>query len=542
MPRHGGLEGRSPTVEADARQVAMVLIAVAILISLPMLAKPPVIDEESYLWLGQAIGLGRPYDWARAWPPWGEDGFIYAHPPLFLWWMGLWSRLSMPLPMLRILAGGPWIVLLAASGGWLATRTTRHPYLAGILWLCSPVAMLGLQNSLMIDLPVVALGTLGIAAWREGWHQRKTAYFLLAGLALGLGIGMKYPVAFLLPLLLAHTAARWKAREQIGGALLGLGLAFGIWFGIEGALYAMYGRLHLWEVWQRRAEIPSGPFFGRALGVIIRMGLVALPLVLFRTLPLSWAGGLLLSLIGLIFLHPVLFSVSDGLLLLFCGSMGGAVLIRAGVAMINAHTRRRKGDRDDAILLGGWVLTVALSVIAFHNFASARYLFPAALPAALLLTRSAEEVPGGKNILRGSILLTATLATFLAIADLRFAWASEQVAEDAVSKAKKISKEAGVFEGEWTFRWVMEKQGWRHREPGEVLAPGSLLIVADNAASDRQDLENMEPVGRMDAADHFLLRVVEIESGVGLYAETLGILPFGFSRTPLEGATIFQQK
>jgi hypothetical protein len=38
--------------------------------------------------------------------------------------------------------------------------------------------------------------------------------------------------------------------------------------------------------------------------------------------------------------------------------------------------------------------------------------------------------------------------------------------------------------------------------------------------------------------DRFWLRVVDVHDGIGLYAETLGPLPFGTGNGPLESATL----
>jgi hypothetical protein len=72
------------------------------------------------------------------------------------------------------------------------------------------------------------------------------------------------------------------------------------------------------------------------------------------------------------------------------------------------------------------------------------------------------------------------------------------------------------------------------------LPSGALLAVADNAASDRQGLEGMEPLRRLESVDNFSVRVVDVEEGIGFYAETLGILPFGVGRGPLEGITVYR--
>ena len=243
----------------------------------------------------------------------------------------------------------------------------------------------------------------------------------------------------------------------------------------------------------------------------------------------------MLALMGLGILQPELRSMADGLLLVFYAGAGGALLIRGLGRIFSGPGRRRKGDREDALLLGGWLVVGIAGVIFFHNFAALRYLFPVALPAALLVARAAEDVEGGKSLARLAMVLGGLLAILLSVADARFAAASVDVAEQVLSLGK-----SGYFEGEWGLRAEMEEGGWQHRRPGEKLPSGTLLAVADNAASDRSNLEALEPLRRFESVDNFYVRVVDVELGIGLYAETLGMLPFGIGRGPLEGVTVYR--
>ncbi|HND34323.1 MAG TPA: glycosyltransferase family 39 protein, partial [Myxococcota bacterium] len=249
----------------------------AALLTLLGTPKALVLDEESYLWLGKQVFEHGAYGWSRLWPPWDGDAFVYAHPPLFLYWVAFWEQWTELVPLLRLGVGLPWSLLLGASAAWLALRSTRHPELGLGLWICTPVVALGLQNSLMIDLPATALAALAVAAWREGAEEGRLHWFLLSGLALGLGLWTKYPVGLLLPVLGAHA---WRQyRQRVGaGPWLGLALALALFAGMEAALYISYSKIHFIEVWLRRGEIPQGSWLGRAFGTLVRVGLLSLPI------------------------------------------------------------------------------------------------------------------------------------------------------------------------------------------------------------------------------------------------------------------------
>ena len=140
------------------------LVALLALV-LPTLGKPPVADEESYLFMAQAIADHplRPYDWWRVWQPWGEapatETFSFAHPPLHLWWLALTQALAPEGPAMRLLSAMPFLLLFGWSAQRLAAHTSRHPSYALAFCLTSPVLLLGIQDTWMIDLGFVALSS-----------------------------------------------------------------------------------------------------------------------------------------------------------------------------------------------------------------------------------------------------------------------------------------------------------------------------------------------------------------------------------------------
>jgi hypothetical protein len=511
------------------------LVAMAVLVVLPFLGKAPAIDEEGYLWIAAHLDPLRPYDWTRVWAPYDGDAYAWAHPPLHLLWLAACGALTHIPWLARGIAGLPWIMLLAWSVATLARQVCHHPAVAAATWITSPIVLLGLHDTWMIDLPATALATFAVAAYREGLRDEETPWFIASGLALGLAIETKYSMAVLVPVFAVHMV-RLGPRPALWAALALVVV------GVEAPLWVIYGRPHPWEVWARRGEIAAGGVAARFVGVLVRAALLGLPLVLVRTSPHMPAIGLGLALVAVLAAHPAEMPVADAAVLVVLAGLGGALLVRGAQAMLSSPVRRRKGDRGDALLLGGWFCAVLVGVVVFHNYASARYLLPAGAPAALMLTRSGEEVPWGKLILQVSAGLMGVLALGLAVADLRFANAGATVAHDAAIAVSEAGGAPGRFAGEWSFRGALETAGWTRYRPDEVLAPGTWVVVADNESPGVVPLDNLEPIRRVESADHFPLRVVDLDHGIGLYAETLGALPFGLGRGPIEGATVFRVK
>ncbi len=538
-PRPGGPAARErdphttePRRKSPPARPPWWLVAAAVLVVLPFLGKGPAIDEEGYLWIARNLDPLRPYDWSRVWPPYDADAYAWAHPPLHLLWLAACAALTDTGWLLRAIAGLPWIVLLSASVAKLAAHLCHHPGLAAALWLASPIVVLGLQDTWMIDLPAVALATAAMAAYRTGLVDEDERWFVASGLLLGLAIETKYSMAVLVPVLAVHML-RLGPRPWLWAAVAAVVL------GVEGPLWAAYGRPHPWEVFARRDEIEAGGLAGRVLGTLTRSALLAFPLVLIRSNPPLLAAGGAVGLLAVLAARPAEMHVVTSTLLVLLAALGAGLLARAVAAAASSPVRRRKGDRGDPLLLGGWFVAVVLGVVALHNYASARYLLPAAAPAALMLARSGEEVSWGKALVRASAALAATLAIGLAVADLRFVAAGEEVARRAVDAVRDAGGAPGRFAGEWSFRGAMEAAGWTRYRPDEPLPAGTWVVVADNASAGDVDAAALEPVRRVESDDHFPLRVVDLDGDVGLYAETLGLLPFGVRRGPLEAATLY---
>ncbi len=497
-----------------------------LLVVLPTLFRAPTLDEESYLWLGAHLDPTRPYSWTRSWPPYDGDGFVYAHPPLHLWWM--WLLHGLPVALQRVVSSVVWGSLLGWGVGVLAERSTRRAALASALWLSSSVVLLGLQSALMVDLPAAALLTGGLALYRISLDSESRRDEVLAGLLLGLATMTKYPMAMALPIVALHA---WRR----GGSFLPVMVASGVFLADEGVLFLLHGREHLWEVWSRREEIPHGAAAPRALGVLARAALLPLPFLLFRTDPLTSLFGVAFAVLALVTVQPPGLSPAEGtVMLLFCIG-GGLLLARAARTLPLRPGRRRKGDQDDGFLLGGVLLVWLVGVALTHNYASARYLLPAAAPAAILLARSAEEVRGGKALAWASAAASGVLAVAVAVADYRYARAGWTVGEEAAQVG------VGQFAGEWSFRAAMEGAGWVRLGP-DTPAPqvGEWVVVVDNASPGAVDTTGWEPVRRIESDDQFPLRVNDPGRNVSLYAETLGTLPLGWSEGRLEGATLYK--
>jgi len=521
--------------------MAVVAALVAVLLTCPV----PVLDEESYLAIATGLDPLRPYDWWRPWPPWhGEreaDAFVYAHPPGFIWWVWGWLKLVGGAPdavgPLKVAAGLPWALLLGWSVGRLCERTTQRPWLAAAGWLTSPVVVLGLQRGLMPDLMLTALLTYAAVAWIEGMARpagQGRTWWLGCGLALGLACLIKYPAVLLAPALLAHAWSRRRLRDTALTWVLPLVLVGGI----ELWLLVVYGRPHLWEVLSRAGEIPRGPFLGRAQGVMVRLCLAgAVVAVVGRRQGITWAVsvGMALGLSWLAMPAGTSLAMHAAVVALASAGVMGLFVAARAVAMGVPLGPDALPHRHNAIslLLGAWVLVWTAGVVVGHNFAGPRYLLPLSVPLALLVARFCELRVARRRWLGVVVVMQGLTALGLTWAERRFSVAAVDVAEAAMTR----HPEGGSFTGEWALRWRLERAGWTFYT-GDAPSGSVVLSPPHSSPGPLPSTWTLETTLR--AGDDWPLRIVCASCGVGLYGETLGVMPFGWQRAPLEEIEVWR--
>jgi hypothetical protein len=396
----------------------LILCLLSVVLAALFMPAAPVLDEESYLDIARQMPWLRPYDWYRAWQPWGaevpEDSFLFAHPPLHVYWIKLTGGLRA--------AGLLWAGLLGLAAGDICERS-RDPWGSAAVWMSSPIVALSLVMTLGIDLPVVALSTAAVALYLRD-------RMALAGLVLGLAIGWKYPAVLLLPVLIWH--GRRRSVPLVAGAAAVVTL-------VQLFLWVQYGRPHVLEVLLTAGDIGRGPLLERFIGVLARLGTTV-------------AGASPFAVLGL---GPALLVEQDhGLagsaLLAVLSGCGLALLIRAG---------RLRG------LYGVWALVVVAGVVLAHNYADGRYLLPAVLPLAMVcggLPRLQLRIAAG---------LQALLAVGLVHGELRYA-----------EEAAAVALDAERYTGEWSFASGMQDRGARFWSSDEDLPKGTLVAVPVHAS------------------------------------------------------------
>lgn len=565
---------------------AVLLLISGLLWLLLGLSRPPHLDEESYLFLGHVLQGHplRPYDWWRPWPPYftpRDTFYLYAHPPLFLWWSAGWQALlgSESLWLLRLVAL-PLVWVLCWSWHGLARLFLKRPLEASAVLFVTPAVGAICAQSLMPDL---LMGALLLLALRLGWETAQAeglsraaqcGRMCGAGMLFALASLVKYPVLGLLPLALFFPARVPERR---------LFLAFSFWGGAgllvlswQGWTSLQYGTPHLYYVLSHAGEIARSPFPSRLLGGLTQLGLTVMPplLLLLSFLEGRWRlrprRGLLAGLgwsvwVGLVVLVLLLllgaFSAEPevgwlrGLLawtplLAWVDALEGRVPLEplnlalwwGGVCLGLLSLRLLSMRTPSSRFLSLWALLWGLIVLLGHNFASARYAVWMGLPLQLLLLERRQQ-GGVRGFLArvperwtlGAVLLASLLLTVkVRQADEHVSRGQTALAEEGVAwlKQRQIPAKSVSFTGEWGIRAVLEREGYAMLAPGEAPASGYCVRVlhaapASEACQQGQVLRTwrLEQVG---------FQVFSPSEGISFYAEVQGLLPYGWGAGPQE--------
>jgi len=332
----------------------------------------------------------------------------------------------------------------------------------------------------------------------------------------------------------------WRSRGELSASLVA---AWPFWLAAllpvlagEAWLASIYGRFHPIEVILRADEISRGDVRARLLGVLARLSLGLTPFIL-----LTWGlrrslvtGTLLGAGVMALAWQPAALDWPTALRLLPFVMLGSSVVVAAATVSRAPAAARGPGQPCDGLLLALWAGIWLLGVVLVHNFAAPRYLLPGLVPLALLLARAVDARPENRHLLWSGVLVSAVVSLSLTVAEHRYFQASAQLGEQIA----RTWQSPGVFPGEWSFRYAMTQKGWTMLRPD---SPSGVLVVAPLNASPGELPEIKEHVADYAIGDAGL-RVMCVRCRVGLYGDTLGVLPLGWSSGALEEATAWRLK
>lgn len=553
---------RAQPASARARQLAALLFLV-LLLHLPFLGRGVNTDDVIYLDLAENA-LRRPltpHDLPYLFHGKRVDMAGHPHPPLNAYLLAaLWAVRGSFSERFFHAAYLVFPVAVALAMYFLAMRFTCRPWPAAAIFATAPVVQV-VSHSLESDSPTLAFGLVGITLFVYGVDQRNRGKLLAGAAALSLaGLGALQSL-FLLPAaalyLWMHRPAERSARLWAAAACA---LPLAVLCGWQLLQFALLGRLPAAVL---AGYIVNRGYLGATLkllnfvaltqhAAVLAVFLPVLLVLLWRHLP---RGGALLPLLAAAFgawrlegyrgFERAMFFVffAAGLMLL-------AAMLRlafsGGTGPSSPNAGRGDGNGRDTRFLAAWFLLYFAACLAAFFAGAARYLL-LGLPALVLLcVRLLEDRPALRRKALAWLAIGGNLALGLALAhaDYQFAKIHRAFAGD-FRREFASSGERFLFNGEWGFRHYMKTLG------GEILwersgaHPGRLLVSSRLALGGEHNSPAEEaavPIATRRLYVSSPLRIVDAFGGgpdeppgrAGFLSVVFGVLPFSFSRGPLD--------
>jgi Dolichyl-phosphate-mannose-protein mannosyltransferase len=436
----------------------------------------------------------------------------------------------------------------------LARRFTSTPLAAAIFLVSCPIFVLSGQ-SLMTDMPALALSLAGLALFVEGADSGDVRRLLLSGLVIGLAILTRYVCLGLVPLGILYAWGWARRPTKTWMALLPLVGVLGLWCAQNwlehGALHLAASLRHYGQYYQGR-YVALSDLGRRAMSDVAALGGTALPLVVWIALARNparggiWLGHATVVAGMVVWLDP--FHVTE---LRSYGAGAKAALtlcLAAGLFLLGDAVRRARPWRSDRGFLLLWMMGALLGTIALLPFGSARYMLPVLPPLFLLLCapeRAGERAAywsrheGGTRL---AAALTLFLGLLLGVADHEYAGVYRAFAEKgthAVAGDHRV-----FFIGDWGFRYYMERGGNRYllstdESPteGDFVVRPRIAALHDIAPRLRARVQHEATIAMNGILP---LRLMSYEARAGYYSHGWGLLPFAFSDAPLELFDVFR--
>lgn len=503
----------------------------AVVLTAANAAKPIVIDDPVYIgYARQALAHpGDPYGFEFYWYDAPEPAMkIGTVPAVLPYWLAGAMALGGDSVTLWKLSLLPFALALTGSLAFLLARVAR-PLATPVLFTLALGPSVLPSFSLMLDVPTIALGLLGVCLCIRAGERRSAGLALGAGLVLGLAMQTKYSAAVYPAIAFAFAALARRPRE---GALAVLAAA-ALFIGWEALLHAQYGQSHflagIERVRQFHAQDHVTLANARAPGTSGLFWTLSLLSLLGATAP--FAG--LLALVGLgarrqaiagaalavtlsfasiaAFPKPPAFAANGFFPQFFAFNpelalfipLGYGVAVCIGLAAARLLSARGVAERRLDLALVAWLLLELAGYYVISPYPAVRRVIGLGMAATLLAARfAARRLPNGEA--RGGIRIATAcglaLGALFFASDLSDALMRRDVIERIEQRLalRRVPVGRIWYTGHWEMQFYGERKGWRPVIAGRSrIAAGDWLVLP--AGVDQPRLEYPARFERMDA-------------------------------------------
>ena len=551
------------------------IILVLIIITFPFLNRALAIDDIYIASIANQL-VQEPLD------PYGFDMYIqnrklgsafdYTNPPLVSYYYALIQYFFGKNEFIIHSFFMAFTITAAVSMFYLSKKFTIW-YIAAVFLLITTPIFAVTSHNFMHDLPVLAFFLLSILTFVKGVDNDKKSLLILSGLLISLAFLTKYNAIILFPLLIVYALMKKKAKYSLFLFIpLLLILAWSVfeWY--------QYGKVHsinFFFNWHT-TDIFSSSILAIIFNLIIPYAIANLSyiggatvLFIFLVHPFIKQRKDIVLLLSLILINSLfaiflffksaefisgqysIFQLS--LLVLFMTSSSFFIVKMIQFISLSIYDliKKRKYEKNsvDKIFLGCWFF---LGLI-FHTFiagGNARYLIIILPPSILLFLMIIEEHAKIYKIktrsisfmLIAAVALNVLVSLTVSIADYQYA----EVYRDFAQKMPYQYAESRIFfTGHEGFKYYMEKKGYIFYDPyTQELKNGDIIIVPKIPVPRNLDhlKDNLILLDKIEYNTYFPFRTNNPQSHAGFYVYVNGLLPYSFSKLPLEVFEIYKFK
>ena len=540
-------------MQLNSNRPARVGRDVAILILLTLAVHGPFVSEAFHLddaqYLDVALNVFRnplfPMDLPSVFEGHHQDLWGHTHPPLNAYLIAalVFVHSGPPSEVFLHTSFLLFPLFLTISFYFLARRFAAEPLMASALLATNPTLIVS-AHTLMADVPLLALWISATLLFVRGIDEEKQSLIYASLLPITAACFFAYQGLALLPLLGFYALSRkrlgWREIQVLFVPLV----LMAVWqlsgYMHRGVTYAstMFGYLGVRGLWLGSTKIRT------AIVSLTYLGGTILPFpFIFWKIGNRAKGALAWSSLAIAFAiaHQKLTEYTAWEEMFFIGCLAGGLAAAVWVIRRGFEAWSLQGWAADDLFLSLWFVGMLIGCVAAFFSGSARYLLPAYPALLLIVMRFVKRAP----VFYGSLLaVQIVLGLCLAYSDYEFAGIGRREARDFQSRYLG-NPQPFVFSAEWGWRYYLGQMG------GEIMAddtngrPGELFVKSSLALGrvfDNQFGRSLELIEQRTYRIRSPLRLLDPHTHAGFWSDGWGVLPFWFSREPLDEFSVYRVK
>ncbi|MDD5687781.1 MAG: glycosyltransferase family 39 protein [Elusimicrobia bacterium] len=424
--------------------------------------------------------------------------------------------------------------LLAVIGIYLLANELKiDPFYSALLLIASPAFFVN-ATDIMFDVPLLAFSLWGIYFVIRN-PASQCGVNSIGWILLGLAVLIKFVAVLNLPIVFVWLLLNKKLKNNIFYFLIPI---------LFLVLWSLHNKIIYNEVQIFRKSLDVGLFFNlnKEIPVLTYIGgsfifpLSILWLVFQVKKSAMWIFVVISTLINLFFnllgykiLQNVLFSIfiSSTILLIFAFM----------------YFLKKTYYQTEIIFLTFWFLLYLVFFTSVSAIIAVRYLIPILPPAIILFVKISEGLPVKKIFLSLTAFAGIVLSVLLAHSDYMLANSYRDISEYV--KTNYTGKNV-YFTGHLGFQYYMEKNGFiavdsnnrNYRDNSILVSP--VLPVPQNINQDV--IEKLKFIEDKYVFTKNPSRTISPQAQAGFHLNMYGLLPYSFSKMPLEKYAIYKIK